>query len=315
MPGGGVVLRSELSFYGPGAPGRESTAKEGAPVGDFVKSTRFKILLGVLIVLFAFLLRASYTGGMAPMVSQVLGFITTPLQRVSSEISNSVTGVFRKYLQADQITEENEQLKEKIRILNQQLVDYEKYKQENEQLREYLEIKEDHPDFTFEYASVIGRDSTDRFYSFTIDKGSLAGIEVRDPVITADGLVGIVNEVGLTYSKVLTILDVALEIGAYDVRTRDIGMVTGKIGLSGDGRCQMNMLPKDSGAAPGDLVYTSGFGGLYPQDIAIGEILEIETESHGMSLYAVIQPSADIQNVKDVQVIKDFQGQGEQVAE
>ncbi len=283
-------------------------------MGDFFKSTHFKILMGVLIVLFAFMLRASYTGGIAPMASQVLGFITTPLQQVSAGISDSLTSVFRKYLQADQISEENEQLKEKIRILNQQLVDYEKYKQENEQLREYLEIKDEHPDFEFEYASVIGRDSTDRFYSFTIDKGSLAGIEVRDPVITADGLVGIVNEVGLTYSKVLTILDVALEIGAYDVRTRDIGIVTGKIGLSGEGQCQLSMLPKDSGAAPGDLVYTSGFGGLYPRDIAIGEIVEIQTESHGMSQYAVIAPAADIRNVKDVQVIKNFQGQGEQVA-
>ena len=189
----------------------------------------------------------------------------------------------------------------------------ENYLRENEQLREYLEIKEEHNDFTFTSASVIGRDSAERFYSFTIDAGSETGIEKFDPVITSNGLVGLVSEVGKNYSKVLTILDVAVEVGAYDIRTRDIGATTGDIALAREGQLRLAMLPKECEVSQGDLIYTTGYGGIYPKDLAIGEVTAIHTDSSGMSMYAVIRPLADITNVKDVLVITAFEGQGEQV--
>lgn len=95
-----------------------------------------------------------------------------------------------------EILEENERLKEENRRLTQRQLEFDKYKLENEQLKEYLDIKEKNPDFDFETAFVIGRDPNDRFYAFTIDKGSLDGISLHDPVITEDGLVGMVVEVG-----------------------------------------------------------------------------------------------------------------------
>lgn len=278
---------------------------------EFFKSTKFKILAAVFVVLFSFMIRAAYTGGAAPLTSQVVSIVTSPFRSVAAKISDSATRVFHKYIEADQVLEENEQLKERIRILNQQLVDYEKYKQENEQLREYLELKEEHPDYVFEYASVIGRGSSERFYSFTIDKGSLAGIKQRDPVITADGLVGMVTEVGLNYAKVLTVYDIALDIGAYNVSTGDIGIVSGKVELALEGYCQFSLVDRSSTMAEGNLVYTSGYGGIYPKGIAIGEVIGTEIENHGMSLYAVIKPIVDIENVKSVQVITSFSGQGE----
>ena len=84
-------------------------------------------------------------------------------------------GLYRHLFQAGEIEEENAQLEEKVRTLTQQVADLERYRRE-EQLREYLEIKEEHSDFSFASASVIGRDTADRFYSFTIDAGSKAGI-------------------------------------------------------------------------------------------------------------------------------------------
>lgn len=280
---------------------------------DFLKSTRFKILAAVFVVLCAFMLRATMSGGITPLTSQLLSLITTPIQRVTAGVSEGVGGAFRHFFQAGEIEEQNAEYEEKIRILTQQVADLENYKRENEQLREYLEIKEEHNDFTFASATVIGRDSADRFYSFTIDAGSEAGIERFDPVITSDGLVGLVSEVGKNYSKVLTILDVAVEVGAYDIRTRDIGTTTGDISLARDGRLRLSMLPKDSEVSQGDLIYTTGYGGIYPGGLAIGEVTETHTDSSGMGMYAVIQPLAGITDVKDVLVITAFEGQGEQV--
>lgn len=282
---------------------------------DFFQSTKFKILAAVFVVLCAFMLRATMSGGLTPLTSQLLSVVTTPLQSAASGISESVGGLYRHLFQAGEIEEENAQLEEKVRTLTQQVADLERYRRENEQLREYLEIKEEHSDFSFASASVIGRDTAERFYSFTIDAGSEAGIEKFDPVITSDGLVGLVNEVGKNYAKVLTILDTTIEVGAYDIRTRDIGTTSGDITLARNGQLRLNMLPKDCTVSQGDLIYTTGYGGLYPKDLAIGEVTEIHTDSSGMSMYAVIDPLSDIETVKDVLVITSFEGQGEQVFE
>ncbi len=268
------------------------------------------MLIALFIMLIALMLRASWTGGLSPAIEQVAGAIVAPFQKLSSTISDSVSGLFQRYARADEVAQENEALRDEINGLRAQLVNYEEYKHENEELRKYLDIeyKEEHPDFEMEPAAVVARDPDSRFYSFTIDRGSLDGVAPYDPVICADGLVGRVKEVGLTYSKVITILDVEIDVGAYDARTRDIGIVNGSVVLAADGRCIMNYLPRESGAAQGDLVVTSG-GNLYPKGLVIGKIARLDNAPGNISLYAEIEPTADIRNLTDVMVITSFNGQ------
>ena len=71
----------------------------------------------------------------------------------------------------------------------------------------------------------MARDNTDLYYNFTVNTGSANGVELRDPVITADGLVGYVSEVYPTYSIVRSILDPSTEIGAQDSHTQENGVV------------------------------------------------------------------------------------------
>lgn len=212
-------------------------------MGDFLKSPSFKILMALLIVLFAFMLRAAWTGSASVLISEIAGTVAAPFQRVSARVSGSAVEFFERFINADMIHEENLKLKEQLREMNEKMIDFERYKQENEQFRNFLGIKERNPDFQFEPASIIGRDANDFFYSFTIDKGTLDGVAARNPVITPDGLVGIVSETGLTFSKVVTILDVSLPVGAYDVRTRDTGIVSGDISLARQGMCKLMYLP------------------------------------------------------------------------
>ncbi len=267
-------------------------------------------MIALFIMLIALMLRASWTGGLSPAIEQVAGAIVAPFQKLSSTISDGVSGLFQRYARADEVAQENEALRDEINGLRAQLVNYEEYKHENEELRKYLDIeyKEEHPDFEMEPAAVVARDPDSRFYSFTIDRGSLDGVAPYDPVICADGLVGRVKEVGLTYSKVITILDVEIDVGAYDARTRDIGIVNGSVVLAADGRCIMNYLPRESGAAQGDLVVTSG-GNLYPKGLVIGKIARLDNAPGNISLYAEIEPTADIRNLTDVMVITSFNGQ------
>ena len=267
------------------------------------------MLLAVAILLVAIILRAAASGGLGTLTSNVLSAITTPVMKLSSAISDAATGFFSRFVNVNAVYEENQRLKEENQQLYQQLIDYETVKRENELYVDFLEIKETNPDFQFEPAAVIGNDHNDRFYSFTIDKGSTSGISVQDPVITADGLVGIVSEVFLTSARVTTILDVANNVSVYNLRTRDTGVVTGTIELSQNGLCKMTQIPRDSEAAVGDLILTAGSGGIFPSGLVVGKISAIYPETNGISLYAEITPMADIQSVRDVLVLTNFTGQ------
>lgn len=277
---------------------------------EFFHSWVFKVLLALCIVMFAFLLRATMTMGASTVVEQIVGTITAPVQSLTSGLSGSITGFLDQFLRASEISQENEQLREENRKLIEQMVDYENYKHENESLKEQLGIQEENPQWETMTASVIRRDPSDQFYSFTIDKGTLDGVSYQDPVITADGLVGIVSEVGPVFAKVTTILDVRLNVACQDVRTQDVATISGDIEMAQQGKCKMSLIPRESGIAKGDIVQTAGTSGLYPQGIVVGRVSDVGFEPQGTMMYAVVEPANDIKSIKDVVIITSFKGQG-----
>ena len=287
---------------------------------DFLQSVRFKILVGLLSLLAGFMLMAIYSGGSATIAGEALSLITVPIQRASASVSGSVAGFFEKFLSAGEVYEQNQLLREEVNRLRARVADYDRARHENEQFREILGVMENRRDLTVQPASVIARDPSERFYSFTIDKGTLDNISYLDPVMTADGLVGYVSEVGMTYAKVITILDVTMNVGAhgegrrtldvYDTATREIGIVTGSIAHAAQGLSRMEFLPRDSRIEPGNLIFTSG-GSLFPPDILIGTVTEVVPNDHGTSLMAIIRPAADIPSIRNVFVITHFDGQEE----
>ena len=281
---------------------------------DFLESFRFKILLVLLLVMLGFMIAAVYNEGAGSLFSQAVSLVTVPAQRASSAVSNSVSEFFSRYTSSAALYEENRILREELTELRYRAADYDKIKHENEQFRQVIGMMETRQDLNLLTASVIARDPASRFYSFTMGKGSLDGVRYLDPVMTAEGLVGYVSEVGLTYAKVLTILDVTVDVGAYDSTTRDIGVVSGTIELAEEGLCMLEYLARDSKVSAGDIVLTSGgallvsSGSLFPRDIMIGTVLRTEPDAHGTSLIAVIKPAADIRNIKNVFVITSFEG-------
>ncbi len=276
---------------------------------EFFKSWRFKILLGVVAVFIGVMLYEASTGGLsAP--NGLIGSLTAPIQQGASAVSNGVSDFFDKFLNAGNYKKENEELKGQIADLQQQIVDYEKMKEQNEQLKEIAGIKETNPDFDMEPATVIARDPSDAYGSFTINKGSVNGVKKNDPVITSAGLVGQVTSVGLTYAHVTTLLSPDLEISGYEVRTKDTGVVSGELALSQEGLCQMKHLSKETSIAKGYIICTAGSSGLYPQNLIIGTVQEIKIQNNGISAYAVIKPSVNVTEVTNVAVLKSFLGQG-----
>lgn len=263
----------------------------------------------VALFMGALILYSVGTGGNTDFVSSICGIITTPIQQVSAMMSAGFGTFSGEFRDIDEIRAENELLKKKVREMTRKTVDYNELKAQNEEYRKLLELKRENDKYQFLSATVIARDASDYYGGFTIDQGSADGVALHDPVVTADGLVGYITALGVTSSKVRTILSPGLEVGAVDKETRDGGTLYGEISSAKSNRTRLNYLSRDCEVTEGDIVVTSGFGSVFPPNLVIGEVENILAESENISFYAEIIPAADIKNCTDVFVITDFDGQ------
>ncbi len=276
----------------------------------FFKSFFARVLVVVALVLIGVMIYSASTGGFASLPQTVTGVIVTPFQSLVTGISDGVSNFFgglfsgNSQAQIEALQKENAELR-------QQIVDYDEIKQQNDWYTEILGLHEAHSDYTFASGRVIGRDPSDAYGNFTIAAGKNADISVNDPVVTTNGdLVGVICEVGLTYSKVRTVLDPATKVSAQISRTADTGYTAGStVSMARDNQLRLTTLERSSGVAIGDYVVTSGIGGIYPGGLLIGSVREITSASDGMTLDASVELFADILNIKQVMVITSFDGQ------
>ncbi|EWM55282.1 rod shape-determining protein MreC [Ruminococcus flavefaciens] len=281
---------------------------------DFIKSTRFKILLAFLAFLVGIMIYSVTKGGYSVSGASFINTVTKPFRAASNRISMSMEGTVDKLSNADKYYEENERLKKQIGELNAQLTEYDAMKAEVEELRKFVSIKEEHEDYMLSQpCGVLGYVTNDPFKSFTIDKGSADGILVNCPVVTAEGLVGITVEVSEHVSTVRTILSPDLSVAAVASSSNaDQGIIEGSITASENSRTRLIHVPKKNKLKRGDLMITAGSSGLFPKDYPIGTILDIGFDSNGLSVCADIQPCVDVTRLTSVIVITDFSGKKEE---
>ncbi len=210
----------------------------------------------------------------------------------------------------EELESENAELHAEVDELLKRVIDYDDIKKENELLRKYYGIKDDHPDYKVAVADIIRRDPNDDFYGFTIDKGSRDDIRKNDPVIINSGLVGWVSEVSVTTAKVTTLLSPEAKVGAMDMKTHDSGIATGSANYCSDGQFILSVISADNKIKEGDIVVTTGVGGVYPPGLVVGKVTKLDYNVFDTTPYAVIKPYDDLRSISDVVVITDFEGQG-----
>lgn len=277
---------------------------------DFMQSIAFKALLAIAALLIGMMLYAASTGGVATIPATVVSTVVTPLQSVAASLSDGISGLFSVFTDAAKLREQNAQLEQQLNQMREKIVQQDEINRKYELYKEFLGLKEQHPDYKFADAQVVAQDPSDRYHNFTINAGTLAGVKAGNPVITPAGLAGIVTEAGLNYSKVRTILDPAVQIGAYISRTRDSGITTG-IRTGSDGQIYLTRLERSAGIVSGDYVVTLGGANKYPAGLLIGEVTDVFAESDGLSMTATVRPFADISKLSNVFVITGFAGKDE----
>ena len=232
----------------------------------------------------------AHFGGANP-VSKVLRTVFSPFQNGFSYIVNKVTDT------TDFIREMNGY------ELKKQNKDVANYREENERLKETLELQNSLENYSTVAASVIAYSSNNWYDTIQISKGSLAGVAVGNAVITPDGVVGKVVETGPTWSIVSTILNPDNAMGVKVSRTSDVAVVEGDSELYSQNYCKMTFIDKGSNLIIGDILETSGSGGIYPAGLSVGVIREINSDAMGNLNYATVEPLVDFNKLYEVLVI------------
>jgi len=242
--------------------------------------------------------------GRPSVLRNLTGAVVTPLQKGVSSATDWFSDLFGYFYRYDDLELENQQLRQKIQEYEKLEIAYNAAIKENDALREAAGVKAKRADFSLELCSVVSLTGKGFESTLTLDRGSISGIEAGDCVITGDGLVGFVDEVGLNHCVVKTVIHVDFSSSASVSRTREVVVTGGNFELASDGLLKVSYLENDADVRPGDVILTNG--GAYPPDLIIGRVEEFRQESHGISSYASVRPAVEFDHLSTVLVVKEF---------
>ena len=187
----------------------------------------------------------------------------------------------------------------RISELEKKLAELEEARLENERLRNLLGFEQKARKYSTP-ALVIGRDPNNWSSVIFIDKGVNDAIEKDMVVISGQGLVGRVREVGRMMSKVMLINDIDSKVGAIVQKNREQGLLVG----TAEGKCRLIYLSLDSDVEEGDKILTSGMGGIYPKGILVGQVGQVAKERGRLYKYAIVETSSELSKLEEVLCIK-----------
>ena len=233
--------------------------------------------------------------------------VASPFRWALTKAGEGISGFSLYFRTLDELREENAALRAELEGYKSLVYDAELIGEENDFLSDYLGIKEEHVDFLFENATVVGREATNYRTVITLSKGTLHGIEVNMPVITEKGLIGHITEVGSTWSKAEIITESSSAVGAYIERSGTLGVVEGTYELRTEGLCRMFYIEADSDIRFGDKVIYSCIGEFYHLGMLIGKVTEVSVDERTRTLVATVEPAADLESISKVMIITEYE--------
>lgn len=279
---------------------------------DFLKQNGILILLiALLLTLIAVVLSFTF-GGMANPFANLARVVSTPFRNGVNAVVEWAEDLYSDAFQRESMAQELEQLRQENARLKAEAREGEEAVRENERLRDLLNFQQKRTDLHTEPATVTAHGSSNWSNTLTVSKGSTARVEAGDCVIDQYGnLVGIISEVGLNWSTLITVVDVDLELGGLIARTDGAAIIEGDFALMGQGRLKLSYLPEGTRLMAGDEILTSGLisGGTatYPSGLLVGHVEQVRSDEGGLSEYAVLTPAANLDNLEQVFIIKDFE--------
>ena len=227
--------------------------------------------------------------------------LLAPFLTSGSGLKKQITSVRTGLKSLDQLEHENAALQvenRELRATNQSLRDVE---HEVNRLRHALNYRE-RSVFKLIAAEMVARDSSTWWRTVTINRGRRDGIETDMPVVTDEGLIGKTTSVSDVISVVLLVSDENCRVAASVEGSREQGIVSGQRVTTGlTPLMDLNFLSKQADLKPGQKVYTSGVGGVFPSGLLIGVVKSYRVRE--LDGQAQLTPAVDLSHLEDVFVV------------
>jgi rod shape-determining protein MreC len=198
--------------------------------------------------------------------------------------------------QLEELQKENQELR--IRALQAEVI-----AQENARLRQQLGVNKKHPEWKLKLARVVARDPANWWRTMKIDLGTRDGVTTNCPVLTPEGLVGRVADVGYAQAQVVLVGDPDCRVSVLIEETRDQGVIApASSSPLDDTLVDLGFLSRSSQLKAGQKVVTSGLGGIFPQGIVVGQIVDFHPVGYGLYTEARVKLQVKMNTLEEVWV-------------
>ena len=260
---------------------------------EFLKKHKKKLIFPSLFLIYWILLLFNGSGVYLNAIS-----IFSPVEKVTSNILNGIKGYWNGYMFLVNTENDNSALRKKLRKMEVIKFSLDKLKKENKKLKELLSFKEE-KEIKCTGASIIFRGAVSRSNTIFLDKGREDGIGKNMVVVVPEGIVGKVVKTTKSISLVHLITHPNSAVDAIIQRTRD------RCIFQGGEPCRLKYLDDKSGAKAGDVIISSGLGGIFPAGFPLGKIVSIKKDGTGIFLNAEVIPLADLSRVEEVLIFEN----------
>lgn len=270
----------------------------------FLKSLSAPLAFGSLVILAVVSMVADRSGRLdpdrqdLPWWQGVLLEVAIPVQKVLAAPANAVSQSWDSYIDLVGVREENERLRLRLAELEEANLQFREALVASGHLDRIAAMRDDF-EVPMQPSEVVGLDVSPFFRSVLVDRGSRHGIRPGSPVITDEGVVGVVTRTSPHAAKTMLVLDRQSRVDAVIQRNRARGMVSG----NGSGELGFEFVVLGSDVQIGDRVITSGLGGVYPKGLDLGEITTISDRSGSLVQSASLKPAVDFGRLEQVFVM------------
>lgn len=262
-----------------------------------MKVRRIFLLAGTLAV--CLLLLTIQGRGQQSRAADLVAVVTTPVQRTLAAIHRGAFGAWSTYVEWKNVRAENRRLREEVQRLRVGALAVSETAEENQRLRRLLALRDSLPLDTLA-GEIIAREWGGWVRSLTVNRGRGDDVRRLTAVISPDGLVGRVVDVRPGSAIVQVLTDPASIVGAHALRTRTRGIVEGEP----RGTLRFKYMARDgAGLEVGDVVVSSGQGGVFPRGIPIGRVRAIDDRGSALFHYAALTPVVDFARIDEVLLV------------
>ncbi len=242
-------------------------------------------------------------------VRYLLNSAIAPVQYAADVPRTLFDGLYDRVSSRQQLIDNRDSLQRQVLLLNSDLLLLEQYREENQRLRKLLGS-----DFVRDerkvVAEVMGVDTSPYRHQVVIDKGRVDGVYEGQPVINDKGIVGQVTFVAAHNSRVLLLIDPNSSIPVQNLRS-DIRVIASGNGQQAE--MQLDHVPTSTDMQVGDMLVTSGLGGVYPEGYPVALISEVDRDTRREFAMIKATPVVDFHRLRYLLLIWPNEDRQQQV--